>query len=57
MLPLGLRKHKQEAEKSRIAEEMREKIRNEERVRFTSQTEGVNTMPRVELEYKKGDDS
>ena len=51
------RKHKQEAEKSRIAEEMREKIRNEERVRFTSQTEGVNTMPRVELEYRKGDDS
>ena len=54
------RKQKQEAEKSRLAEEMREKIRNEERVRFSSQTEGVptvKTLPRVELEYKKGDDN
>lgn len=46
------RKQKVEADKLRKAEEMRVRIRNEERVRFT----GIQGHPRVELEYEKGDD-
>lgn len=46
------RKERVEAEKTRKADELREKIRNEERVRFT----GVDGRPKVELEYSKGDD-